>query len=493
MEPCYPNPVLYSALDQNLQEIRLLTVEDVAGSSEIACRLNTISLDHNPQFTALSYVWGDPALTQDIRINDQTFPVTVSLASALRNVKAHRSRAFPDRNPRSFRPWADALCINQADLGERGCQVQLMQRIYEDAELVFSWLGDGSSETKLAMESIRTIARPVLQSIDLEQELHVLLDWIGDQPALYQADCGDFNAAHDANRVWKAVASFLHLQYWKRAWIFQEVVLARRCLLASGDASLEWSGLEAVCKFIRSLSKLAHLGQIERPRWMSFSVWQAITGTVWCPWGQIFDLCTARSLVQKRVDFAAQIQRWISACDHALQLEATNPKDHVYALLSLSRPLETITPDYSEQKSVGLVYVEFINAWLETIRRKDAAGVPIKWTEELYFLMDAGKGAALEGKQVPSWVPDFSARPSDSRKIKRGSRNKTLFNFDAEVAGISGSSLFAMGIQLGSISAVTEKLWELSHTVAAEAALLHYYIRDFCTRHPIYVTGMPSL
>jgi hypothetical protein len=66
MEACYPDPVLYSALDQNLQEIRLLTVEDVAGSSEIACRLNTISLDHNPQFTALSYVWGDPALTQDM-------------------------------------------------------------------------------------------------------------------------------------------------------------------------------------------------------------------------------------------------------------------------------------------------------------------------------------------------------------------------------------------------------------------------------------------
>lgn len=201
----------------------------------------------------------------------------------------------------------------------------------------------------------------------------------------------------------------------------------------------------------------------------------------------------ARSLIQTRVDYAAQIQRWISACDHALQLETTDPKDHVYALLSLSRPLETITPDYSDHKSVGSVYIDFINTWLETIRRKDANGVPIKWTQELYFLIDTGKSTGLEGKQIPSWVPDFSARPSDSHKIKRVSRNKSLFNFDTETAGISGSSLFAMGIQLGSISAIIEKLWELSHTVTAEAALLHYYIQDFYTRYPIYVTGIPSL
>jgi hypothetical protein len=106
-------------------------------------------------------------------------------------------------------------------------------------------------------------------------------------------------------------------------------------------------------------------------------------------------------------------------------------------------------------------------------------------------------------ERVPVWRESrshlgsqiFSARPSDSRKMKRGSRNKTLFNFDAEVAGISGSSLFAMGIQLGSISAVTENLWEWNYPirVAAEAALLHYHIQDSCTRDPIYVTGIPSL
>ena len=69
--------------------------------------------------------------------------MTRNLATALRHVKDNWSTHFPSRLLRDFRLWADALCINQADIAERGRQVLLMADIYSSAELVFAWLGSG--------------------------------------------------------------------------------------------------------------------------------------------------------------------------------------------------------------------------------------------------------------------------------------------------------------------------------------------------------------
>lgn len=37
--------------------------------------------------------------------------------------------------------WADAVCINQDDIGERGDQVSEMGQIYRNASMVLIWLG----------------------------------------------------------------------------------------------------------------------------------------------------------------------------------------------------------------------------------------------------------------------------------------------------------------------------------------------------------------
>lgn len=61
-------------------------------------------------YTALSYVWGNPAPIETIILDDMRVNITANLATALRDI----------RDPsRTHRIWADAVCIDQANISER--------------------------------------------------------------------------------------------------------------------------------------------------------------------------------------------------------------------------------------------------------------------------------------------------------------------------------------------------------------------------------------
>jgi len=71
--------------------------------SRIKCDLQIISLDTVPvvEYTALSYVWGDVSVTEDISINGTTASVTTNLAAALRHIREVFGEGVL---------WADAIC-----------------------------------------------------------------------------------------------------------------------------------------------------------------------------------------------------------------------------------------------------------------------------------------------------------------------------------------------------------------------------------------------
>ncbi len=78
-------------------------------------------------------MWGDPNITNEITLDSSSFAITTNLEAALRRMRLHdRSRIL----------WAEAICINQQNIMERGCQVGLMGRIYSECKRVLVWLGD---------------------------------------------------------------------------------------------------------------------------------------------------------------------------------------------------------------------------------------------------------------------------------------------------------------------------------------------------------------
>lgn len=128
----------YEYLDPQRRNIRLLTLLPVKDDEIISCQIETVSLDDLPEYTTLSYVWGDPADTRPILLAGHSQNVTVNLECALRNL-AHKAS-----EPRKF--WIDALCVNQDDKTERSQQVRLMSAIYKQSGNAIAWLGEWDLE-----------------------------------------------------------------------------------------------------------------------------------------------------------------------------------------------------------------------------------------------------------------------------------------------------------------------------------------------------------
>jgi hypothetical protein len=128
------NPINSLAAD----EIRVLEYNAALSPSPdtLACRTRILNLANvnsdTTSYAALSYVWGDLAITQPIICDGATISVTQSLRNALSTIwKAQPSTWL----------WADALSINQHNFIERSHQVSLMGDIYQSASTVFVSLG----------------------------------------------------------------------------------------------------------------------------------------------------------------------------------------------------------------------------------------------------------------------------------------------------------------------------------------------------------------
>jgi hypothetical protein len=156
----------YSSLPpggDNIRLLRLLPNEDEA--APLRCELCNYSLQkQGPRthlYEALSYVWGDASKTLPIYIDNNQFPITTNLHAALSRLRDHSFERIM---------WVDAICINQKNPKEQGQQVQLMAKIYSNANRVIVWLGEEAIEMKGALEYIRLAASGELTESSEEEE-----------------------------------------------------------------------------------------------------------------------------------------------------------------------------------------------------------------------------------------------------------------------------------------------------------------------------------
>ena len=98
--------LVYERLPVNKTRTRVLLLHSHASNEAlVSCSLEVMMLDPEPSraFTALSYVWGDASVTEDIAVNGVSFAVTSNLASALRQIRKSYGEALL---------WADAICTH---------------------------------------------------------------------------------------------------------------------------------------------------------------------------------------------------------------------------------------------------------------------------------------------------------------------------------------------------------------------------------------------
>jgi hypothetical protein len=75
---------------------------------------------------------GAPDFNQDILINGASFKVTATLEKALKVCCARGLLTV----------WVGQICINQADVDEQNCQIQLSRKIYSLTNAIFAFIED---------------------------------------------------------------------------------------------------------------------------------------------------------------------------------------------------------------------------------------------------------------------------------------------------------------------------------------------------------------
>jgi hypothetical protein len=200
----------------------------------------TRAQDEGPSYEAPSYVWGSEANPSYIGVSSGrrsgAVPVTQNLYVALRHLRY-------DQHPRTL--WIDALCIDQTDNQEEAVQVLNMGNYFAKASRVISWLGPEEAGSNKAIALLQKTA----WGIQIDWETFTLWSRNQETPTSFK-----FLARWAPERrvvqslkpmevgghlKWTAddyqsVYSVLIRPYFRRAWILQEIRLARRVLFQCG-------------------------------------------------------------------------------------------------------------------------------------------------------------------------------------------------------------------------------------------------------------------
>jgi uncharacterized membrane protein YqaE (UPF0057 family) len=308
--------------------------------------MTTHSLDDNPRYAALSYVWGNPSITTPVIVNGRSVLVTTNLEAALRRFSTH----FDD----IFYLWADALCIDQNNVPERNAQVQMMKYIYKSCVTVMGWLGREQGRSTQVLQLLRRISQALEPGRrgDVEALSDPITDgFLGDVPLHGRLTVRSLlTLTLSLEKDIKALAE--EREFWKRSWIFQEILLPPLVVLVCGDEFCRYDHLINLCLWLLSTSETRHPTQVEAGDWF---IHRQIVIDYLAPSVRLEHL--RRNLIRPSEESA-----WTFFM-YSMPRLVSRPEDKIYSLLGLVDI--GIPVDYS--KSASDVYHDFARAMMPKI------------------------------------------------------------------------------------------------------------------------------
>ncbi|KAJ4858773.1 heterokaryon incompatibility protein (HET) domain-containing protein [Trichoderma breve] len=413
--------VLYPRLPLKDGDIRLLTILPDEWAADIHCKIGVVSLNDTPEYVALSYVWGGTFQDGTLYINGYEQRIGRSLETALRYYR---------RAGWSLQLWADAVCINQADVTERSSQVSIMDRIYSSAAAVFVVLGAGIDLAAdnyfdkvkelhkfrfrvYGQKYFEAVSPPVWdesnssRSLDDDKKSSILFSFleravdfkINEHLSTVPQWGGTFEGSEESQYPWQTLIQtfeeFTRESWWDRVWTLQESVAARTMRAHITDCCTSYLTNDAPPRYASAVKLLlAHVDNIEKTRQIYAKLRHGIKT----------DQLVLTSLFPKKdfegsvaVEIVGNLDSYLLyryLCMHNRR-DATDARDKVYALLSLikldNKP-SFIYPDYA--KGLEDVYIT-------------TARMLIQESGSLDILSAAGR---LRNDKFFSWVPDWSIR-----------------------------------------------------------------------------------
>ena len=220
----------YRALDVTKRNFHLLKLHPGSFKEAISCTLEEHSIVSEPGYDALSYTWQPIFQKRFIRVGDETGVYQLRIG---RNLWA---ALFHLRNLENSRLlWVDAVCIDQNNIQERGHQVALMRHVYSKATNVTIWLGPEPVLEKPLKSNGKRTKHPA--------------------GSLISHDSSElFAKGRKCTEDGPFLSAIFESKWFTRAWILQEVVLARNILVRYGPTQFPWAKLIEATE----VSKLSH-------------------------------------------------------------------------------------------------------------------------------------------------------------------------------------------------------------------------------------------
>lgn len=266
---------MYEQLDTTRQCIRLVSIkQQLSPGGFIQCSIRQATID--AQYTCLSYRWGLPGLLHTILINGRQFHISQNLHDFL---EVTRTCIGPDRLRSNY--WIDAVCIDQRSETERNHQVAQMGKVYSSATRVIMWLGH--------------TAKPRINETPIQSYLPFILT----------------------------------NEYWTRAWIMQEVILAQDAVLMVNNRLIPLSTL-----FNRIMP---HPPLQRRPRSLEYIAAEVGIPKMLLAWQE------ARR-DRRQGNRKSSLIHWLNI---SRDTKCKLPHDRVYSILELAAEGADITVDYT--------------------------------------------------------------------------------------------------------------------------------------------------
>ncbi|KAM0804980.1 heterokaryon incompatibility protein-domain-containing protein [Usnea florida] len=251
-------PYVYEPLPSPTS-FRLIQVKANNQTENLVCSLEIVDLSVPPEYTALSYAWGDMSDTATIVCNGKAVQVTQSLYAALRMLA-----------DTPLRVWADALSIDQQNIPEKTQQVNMMALIYSKAAGVSIWLGsDPYNDAPVVLENIKNLVEGLGNIHAMGANIKHFdsttggLHWgiwglpiVSTLPSI-------FVNPNEEEKV--RVQRFFRLPWFSRTWVMQECGLASQAVVLWGDRVMDWNPIGVTAVFLLRYCR-AHLDSLNLSR-----------------------------------------------------------------------------------------------------------------------------------------------------------------------------------------------------------------------------------
>ena len=393
---------------RSASDIRLILVHPGSFDDALNCTLihSSLASAKLSGFEAISYRWGSSDQTTinlEYDAKKSEFGVHGSVESVLRHLR---------RNDGQIRTlWIDAVCIDQSNDQERADQVALMADIYSMADAVNVWLGASDHITQLAFRVIHdiynckknlcpggaectcpgtahTMTRKDFQNLDnnldaiTQFHLHREPDQTQDQLR---------NVMQSSHTL---ISELFGNPWFKRVWVLQEVINSKRAVLHCGAESILWKELVEVNDYHNH--QLPHLVPLHR------------LPQIWSHLGKPRNPSVFPSISDSGEE-RPEAARDIGILDvvlEALELDSTDPRDKIFALLSFGKETkiishlpELIKPDY--KKSIDRVFADFTRWWIKEHK-----------SLRILSMIHGNIGRTWQGLHCPFEEPPVMLRPT---------------------------------------------------------------------------------